>query len=541
MKTLIALTFTLSLFAVAGRAQEVVSPSRELSPGPALDGPELLRFDELVALSSTAKPAGPLGARLHELLTTPFVSNAATAGEVQPVRPIVRDGSPALRVGLWNIERGLNYEFIQSALTSTSEFERAVSGVSRVSAAKKTAVESELSALQGADVLVLNEVDMGMKRTGYRDVAHDLAGALHMNYAYGVEFVEVDPLFDVGVEKVQLPDPEENQRLQVDLSVDQQRYRGLQGTAVLSRYPIVNARIFRLPSCYDWYEQEAKQISRLEKGKRWAAHKLFGERVEREVRQGGRMALIVELAVPGVPSGKTTIAATHLENKCPPACRRRQMKALLAELKQDDRIVVLAGDLNTTSKDNTPTSVRHEIMSRITDYQFWIGQAFSQFQPLGFYNYALIPVHYFHGYGDPTAFHLPILWENRERSLFKTVEKFRFSDGLAFDFRGDQERTQPVRSSTLANSNERAWKGFVPTYSFNHDYAGLAGRFKLDWIFVKSLIRAPRREGQCYRFAPYFAKTMRTLNESVAGRISDHAPMTVDLTLDEAGQQSSCY
>ena len=48
--------------------------------------------------------------------------------------------------------------------------------------------------LRQSDVIVLNEVDWGVKRTDYRDVARDLASALGMNYAYGVEFVEVDPL-----------------------------------------------------------------------------------------------------------------------------------------------------------------------------------------------------------------------------------------------------------------------------------------------------------------------------------------------------------
>jgi len=33
-------------------------------------------------------------------------------------------------------------------------------------------------------VVVLNEVDWGLKRTNYRNVARDLALAMHMNYAY---------------------------------------------------------------------------------------------------------------------------------------------------------------------------------------------------------------------------------------------------------------------------------------------------------------------------------------------------------------------
>jgi endonuclease/exonuclease/phosphatase family metal-dependent hydrolase len=503
------------------------------------EDPELLSFDELVTLSSTAKPEGQLADRLSSLLAKPFIHNEASAAGVEPQRPSVANLGPVLRVGFWNIERGLNFELIRSALTSTNEFEHLEGNQRQISAAQKSLVESQLNYLQSVDVLVLNEVDLGMKRTEYRDVARELAAALHMKHVYGVEFVEVDPVFDLGIEQVHLPDAQRDLRLQQDLQVDRRRYRGLHGTAVLSRYPIRSARIFRLPVCYDWYGQEAKEAAKLEKGKRWAARELFKERVEREVRHGGRMALIADLAIPDLPTGEATVVAVHLENKCPPACRLRQMKALLAEVNQNQNPVIMAGDLNTTSKDNTPTSVRNEIMSRVTDYQFWIGHAISHFNPLGIFQYALVPVHYFHGYNDPSAFHLPVLWDNRERALFKTMEKFRFSDQRAFDFRGDPEHSLQHRGRTLADSNARALKGFVPTYAFARDYRGLVGRFKLDWFFVKPFIEDPRGNGQAYLFAPQFGRTMRELNESVDDRISDHPPMTVDLPLHEPTAPSS--
>jgi len=245
------------------------------------------------------------------------------------------------------------------------------------------------------------------------------------------------------------------------------------------------------------------------------------------------MALIADVEIPELPTGEATIVATHLENRCTPKCRRGQMDALLAYVKDERNPLVMAGDLNTTGKNNTPTSVRNEIMSRVTDYQFWIGQTVSYFHPLGIYKFALFPVHYLHGYNDPTAFHVPIFWDNRERSLFKTVEKFRFADERSFDFRGDPARTLEQRGRTLADSNERATKGFVPTYAFARDYGGLVGRFKLDWFFVKPFIQNPRGSGQSDWFAPHFPITMRELNESVADRISDHPPMTVDLPLTE--------
>ena len=529
MRQTIALGLLLSISTLGAPAQLQAAHSGDVGS----EDPRLLSFDELVRLSSTAKPDGPLGARLDNLLTTPFVNNDAAAAGVEPHRPSVEKLGPVLRVASWNIERGLNFELIRAALTDANEFERMASNRSRVSAARRELIESQLKDLQNADVIVLNEADWGMKRTEYRDVTRELAVAMRMNYAFGVEFVEVDPVFALGTEQVDLPDAHRDARLQEDLRVDRRLYRGLHGTAILSRYPIQNARILRLPVCYDWYGKESKEAAKLEKGRRWAAHRLFKERIQREIRHGGRMALIAAVAIPDSPTGQATIVATHLENRCTPACRRKQMQALLADIKLNANPLVLAGDLNTTGKNNTPTSVRNEIMSRVTDYQFWAAQTVSYFNPLGIYKHAVFPVHYFHGYNDPTAFNLPILWDNRESGLFKAVEKFRFADDGAFDFRGEPERTRNGKSRTLADSNERAGKGFVPTYSFARDYGGVVGRFKLDWFFVKPFVQDPCLKDPSYFFAPHFPKTMRELNESVEDRISDHPPMTVDLPLRE--------
>jgi endonuclease/exonuclease/phosphatase family metal-dependent hydrolase len=495
--------------------------------------PALLSFEDLVALASSAKPEGALAARFNALLNTPFVHSETVPGDIQPHRPNLTGLGIVVRVGQWNIERGLNFDLIRSALSDPSEFLRMTATEGRISPGRRKIIESQLTRLQGLDVLVLNEADWGMKRTEYRDIARDLAAALQMNYAYGVEFVEVDPVFDLNTEQVHLGDAQRDRRLQQDLQVDRQQYHGLHGTAILSRYPIERARILRLPVCYDWYATEYAAISKLERGRRWSAHKLFRERVERELRQGGRMALIADISVPDLPTGRATLVATHLENKCPPGCRRRQMQALLADVRSDNNPVVIAGDLNTTSRDNTPTSVRNEIRTRVTDYKFWAGQAVSHFHPLGVFQYTLLPVRYFHGYNDPTAFHLPILWDNREQPLFKTMAKFRFSDGHAFDFRGEPDRTLPSRRRTLADSNQRGGKGFTPTYAFARTYGGLVGQFKLDWIFVKPFIDHPRNTEQTYRFAPHFPVTMRELNDSVDHHISDHPPMTVDLPLAE--------
>jgi hypothetical protein len=128
---------------------------------------------------------------------------------------------------------------------------------------------------------------------------------------------------------------------------------------------------------------------------------------------------------------------------------------------------------------------------------------------------------------------VPVLGRNRESILFRHVESFRFADNRAFDFRGDPERNLYQRSGTLANSNQRAAKGFEPTFTLKRDFGGLVGRYKLDWIFVKPFIARPRGDGMSYEFAPQFPSTMRDLNNAVPDGVSDHAPISVDLPLSE--------
>ena len=157
---------------------------------------------------------------------------------------------------------------------------------------------AELEELRRADVIILNEVDLGMKRTRYADVARELATAAGMNYAFGVEFVEVDRLY-TGDDRIEMKTPELSKALADDLRVDPERYRGLHGNAVLSRFPIRSARITRLPECYDWFGEEIDGIAALEKGRRWAAKKVFAERITRQIRRGGRMSLVVEFDAGG--------------------------------------------------------------------------------------------------------------------------------------------------------------------------------------------------------------------------------------------------
>ena len=131
-------------------------------------------------------------------------------------------------------------------------------------------------------------------------------------------------------------------------------------------------RIDRLPECYDCYKEEVNGIAALEKGRRWAAEKVFAERMLRQVRRGGRMSLIAELDVAGAPEG-FTVVSTHVEDHTRSDCRAGQVGALLAQLRNTAGAVIVGGDLNTSGVDGTPTSIRYEIKKRISNSRFWIG------------------------------------------------------------------------------------------------------------------------------------------------------------------------
>jgi len=502
---------------------QAVQPLPDSAPG-------LLSFKELVTLSGVQTPEGELGQRYRLLLETPFVSNAAYRQGVRPIRPVRHKLGPLLRVAVWNIERGSNYGYIRDALGDPQKFHTLVSAQDSSNTANASEAYRQSIMLQESDVVILNEVDFGMTRSAYRDVAGELARSLNMNYAFGVEFIEIDSLY-IGTERLVTPDKELTERLKRDMEVDPARYRGLHGTAILTRYPIHGARIYRFQPCYDWYGKEKEEIAKLERGRRFAAYRIFLERITREVRHGGRMALIVEIAVPESPTGFVTIVAPHLESRCLPPCRRKQMEELLAHIRHEKNPVIIGGDLNTTGSDGAPTSIRRELAKRVQSPRFWVSQAISWFTPLAVPNMFVMPSNYVKNYLDPTAMHIPFVAPNGESGLFKRVEKFRFDDGRSFDFRGDPVRSGNGRGSTLGNSNQRAAKGFAPTLCFKRDYGGLMGRFKVDWILIAPQTRDPRDAHQSYWFAPHYPLTLADLNEAVPDKISDHHPIIADLPL----------
>ena len=93
---------------------------------------------------------------------------------------------------------------------------------------KRWLESSEL--LKDADVIILNEVDIGMARSDQQHTARLMAYHLGLNYAWGLEFVELT-LGDAGDRQ--------------NIGQEEKNFLGLHGNAILSKFQIFNATIFR--------------------------------------------------------------------------------------------------------------------------------------------------------------------------------------------------------------------------------------------------------------------------------------------------------
>ncbi|MDQ3802698.1 MAG: endonuclease/exonuclease/phosphatase family protein [Acidobacteriota bacterium] len=495
--------------------------------------PRPLSHAEAVRLYNDETPPAALAAKLRALLTTPFVSNGARGA--RPLKPSSPQLGRFLRVAFWNVGRGIELPLIRLAFTDPAGFAAKLDAKRfPPGSEERKQVLEQAEVLRQADVIVLNEADWGLKRSGYRHVAEELARATGMNYAFGVEFVEVDPI-STGTEKFEEMKPEERREVLDIIRVEPSRFRGLHGNAILSRYPLENVRLIPFKhQGHDWYEDEKEGVSKLEGLKRDVGNEILLSKVRREVRRGGRMMLLAEIADADIPGGRATIVATHLENRAEPSERREQLEELLSNIKAINHPVILAGDMNTSGSDLSPTSVKNEITKRLGSPRFWGKVALKSVTGIGLLDiFAVKTVRSRLVGADPTVRSIPLIAPNKEAEFFEDLKEFRFADGGAFDFRGEAARSTGGKSDTFSNSNERADKGFVATNQVE-GIGGISVGSKLDWIFVKPpALTDPGDEKQPHRFAPHFGRTLAELNNAPPDGISDHHPLTADLPFSE--------
>ena len=160
-------------------------------------------------------------------------------------------------------------------------------------------------------VLLLSEMDHGMARTKQRHTTEEMAQALGMAYAFGVEFFEMD----LGGE---------TERAFCD---DDFNALGWHGNAILSAVPFEKATMFRLDDHGHWFTPDAGGDAG-------------------QPRVGGRNAIAAVL--PGM-DGPICCVSTHLESNSGPAHRAMQFDRLMDAVDDfaPDMPVVIGGDLNT--------------------------------------------------------------------------------------------------------------------------------------------------------------------------------------------------
>jgi endonuclease/exonuclease/phosphatase family metal-dependent hydrolase len=186
---------------------------------------------------------------------------------------------PFLRAVAWNIERGKRFDGIARLLRHDP-------------------------LLREADLLYLTEVDIGMDRSGGRNVARELADLLGMGYVFANGYLLLSP-GDRAERRHAWP---------TGLS--------LHGNALLSRHPIARFDGVALPEFKDRFHAVEKRL-------------------------GQKRALIAEVRA---PDGPITIAVVHTDPFAPPKHRAAQMRRVLAAVERyGNRRVLLGGDLNTNT------------------------------------------------------------------------------------------------------------------------------------------------------------------------------------------------
>lgn len=497
--------------------------------------PELLTYDEMVKLSSNPYPGGPLGQKVEKLLNTAFISNEAALRGARPKRNKDPKLGPFLRVVQWNIEKSMKMQEAIWAFTDLKSFKSLIDTRRFPEGSKGyRRILGQRTLLESADVILLQEMDVGMKRSEYRNAVKELAEALNMNYVYGTEYLEVDPI-NLGIEKFMDEAGVEDKEFEEFFRVEPEKYRGLFGSAILSRYPIVDVKFFQLRNqAYDWYYGEKESLSVLEKARRGSAKAVFLEKLFREMKVGGRVFLQADLYVPELPEKKLSVVNVHLEIKCKPKGREEQMAEILSHMIEITNPVILAGDFNSAPGDLSPTSVRRELRTAAADPSFWFDRAVQYVSPQGLF---LTGTRFFSNitknFQNPTARHIPVVAPNPTKGLFKLIEDFRFYDTFSFDFRGSRNRSFGGERGLLANSNQRDRVGYKMTFTTDRTIAKVLGKYRLDWMFVKSYLTMPKDDQGPYRFSPHFARTLEELNDGLKERISDHHPNVVDLPFEE--------
>lgn len=502
--------------------------------------PEFLTFHELQKLYKNPHPSGLLGWKLAKLRTTPIISNEAYFEGMRPSQRIDPQLGSYLTLASWNIQESLNIKDAIAVFTSPDQFRSLIDpDAAAEGSSEYKEILRQRERLAHADIIVLQEMDVGVKRSGYINAAGELAKALKMNYAFGDEQLELDPLA-LGLEKIYQADGKTVDQVQTNEAMaDPLRYKGAFGSAVLSRYPIQKVQLFQLKyEAYDWYAGEKEEFGLTEETRKAGSEAIFKTPIKTQIKTGSRIYFRVDLDVPELPEGTLTIINIHLEIKCTPKQRELELAEILSYMKGIRHPVIMVGDYNAAPQDLSATSIKRVVTRTIKNPTTWLSVAVTYLLPQALIiNGTRLVGNFTKNLQDPLAPDISVIFPNPLHELFAMIQNYRFSDGGVFDFRGDSDRAIHGEDGALANSNERGFKGFKTTWSARRPMSFI-GKYRLDWLFVKSLLKNPYDKSGPYSLAPHFGETLEELNTSLKVPVSDHHPNVVDIPFQEPRMDS---
>jgi endonuclease/exonuclease/phosphatase family metal-dependent hydrolase len=498
--------------------------------------PRFLTFNELQKLYKDPHPGGLLGWKLKKFRTTPIISNEAYYQGAKPSHHIDPKLGPCLTLASWNIEESLHMKDAIAVFSSPPDQFRSMIDLQEApeGSSRYETVLRQRERLAHADIVVLQEMDIGVNRSGYINAAGELAKALKMNYAFGNEQLELDP-FSLGLKKIYRADAKTVDQVQTNaVMADSRRYKGAFGSAVLSRYPIKKVQVFQLKyKAYDWYAGEKAEYGLTEETREAGSEVVFKTPIKNQIKSGTRIYFRVDLDVPEFPERTLTIINIHLEIKCTPRQRELQLAEILSYIKGIKHPVIMVGDYNAVPQDLSATSVKRIATRTIQNPTTWFSAAVAYLLPQALViNATRFVGNFTKNFQDPLAPDIAVMAPNPLRPLFQMIQNYRFKDGSVFDFRGDSQRSINGKDGALANSNERGFKGFKTTWTVKRSIS-IFGKYRLDWVFVKSFLKNPYDKTGPYRAAPHFGETLEELNTALKAPVSDHHPNVVDIPFEE--------
>ena len=275
-----------------------------------------------------------------------------------------------------------------------------------------------------------------------------------------------------------------------------------------------------------------RRLPILKKHAGWVQRRFFINEITREIKTGGRHFFRIDLDVPDIPGNTLTIINIHLEIKCLPKAREQQVAEILHYIKDIDHPVIMLGDFNCAAVDLSPTSIPRTVIRQLKTPSTYLSLA-----PHGLaIKTTSLVSNFTKNLDNPLAPNVPVLGPNPVKRMFDMIEDFRFDDGKAFDFRGDAERSVNGKKGKLANANQKDIKAYKTTYSVVRPLVKVIGKYRLDWVFVKSNLTDPLDTNGSYRFAPHYGETLTELNNNLHVKISDHEPNVVDIPFLEPSQ-----